>query len=111
MRKKLNEKLIDIVSLIGEFYLRKNDNDYVKTSVEIKQLKITEIKLDDKSVLITLKRPGLLIGKRGENIDKLEKFLSMKVKIFETENSELDYLIPEPPYEENIDDIYYLIQN
>jgi ribosomal protein S3 len=46
------------------------------------------------SITITTERPGILIGKRGTNIDALEKFLGTKVKIIEDQDPLYHYLIP-----------------
>jgi hypothetical protein len=64
---------------------------------------ITHIEVYDESqtvsvVAITTTRPGMLIGKRGTNFDALEKFLGVKIKIYEERDPLLSWLIP---YEDN----------
>ena len=46
---------------------------------------------------ITTSRPGLLIGKRGSNIEELSDWLKKKVKIIEAKDDLNNYLIPYPP--------------
>ena len=77
-RKQIESR--EIARLIGEFYLNKNKNNYKKTEEELRTLGVVQIQGKDNAVIITLQRPGLLIGRRGENIDQLQKFLSSKTK-------------------------------
>jgi hypothetical protein len=87
----------EVASLIGEFYLRKNDGDYDETADEIDALRIKEIVLEGNVVHIHTLRPGLLIGRRGTNIDALVKFLERDVKVHEVQDDILNWLIPNPP--------------
>lgn len=96
---KLCQKSIEAAANIGQFYLRKNNGDYEKTADEIMRLCITDVSVAEDVVTVTTKRPGLLIGMRGERVGQLEDFLNQKIKIVETEGSAVDYLIPEPPWE------------
>jgi len=89
----------DVARMIGEFYLDKNKGDYKKTNEEISELKITRIDYNFKTLNITTGRPGLIIGRRGENIDKLREYLSNLVGHFELKIIE-DKVIPNLyPYE------------
>jgi hypothetical protein len=44
---------------------------------------LCDLNVVEEGLKVTLRRPGLLIGKGGETIDKLEKFLECKVLIEE----------------------------
>lgn len=108
---------------IGLFYIEKNGQDKKAAEAEITRLGIRSIRLNrdipipkdqqrlteavygpDKvqlkkdEVEIVLNRPGLIIGKRGENVDKLTKFLQEKnnishVRIVEDDDNVLDSLL------------------
>lgn len=69
---------VAVCKKIGEFYLNKNEGDYEKAQREVQNLGISEVIATGDSVLIKLSRPGLFIGKRGENMDKLGAFLEGK---------------------------------
>lgn len=75
-------------------------NCYNNTHKRIHDLKITRIEWNDatKEVAITLHRPGVLIGRRGEDIEKLTKYLKRnvhdKVKIKVIEDHLENYLYP-----------------
>lgn len=95
---KISEQIKEIANLIGDFYLNKNKGDYQKAAKEIYELQITDLcRLVDNIVVITTGRPGLLIGKKGDNIFALIDWLKRPIKIQEAEDSLLDYLIPQPP--------------
>lgn len=88
--------VIEIAQKIGEFFLRKNEFDYSAAENEIWKLRINNISFDymHTSITIETSRPGMLIGRRGEQIEQLSKFLGVKVKITETRQHILDYLVP-----------------
>ncbi len=102
----------EIARKIGLFYLEKNGNDYAKTEEDLNKLRISRLEFiqvpcktcghQEERLQITLERVGLLIGKRGENIDKLVKYLGQEVNIKE-EDHILSWLIP-IDYESEIDD-------
>lgn len=46
-------------------------------------VKIHRIKVGFRKVIIYTERPGMLIGKRGENYNELKKELGLKIKIIE----------------------------
>ena len=96
----LDQRAVDVAVEIGMFYLEKNKFDYEKTRDEINRLHITNIctVTDSKEPLVSIetKRPGLLIGKRGQNITALEEYIGMKIYIMEAPACETDYLVPEP---------------
>ena len=79
------------------FYLAKNNNDYQKTADEIRSMRVAEIIAIGDVVLIKVGRPGVLIGKRGQNIDALQAAIGKKIHIVEVEDSDIEYyLIPRP---------------
>ncbi len=92
----LSEQVQNIAREIGLFYLEKNGGDFKKTEEEIGILQISKIEIGnpDRIVIITTGRPGVLIGKRGQNIEALEKHLSRKIHIIEDMDSIYDYLVP-----------------
>ena len=74
----------EVISQIGKFFLERNlkksDNEtkfhqvYLQTREEIQDLCITRIIFtSDQSIDIYLGRPGLLIGKKEEQIDALSE--------------------------------------
>lgn len=73
-----------IAQQIAEFYLDTNkcgdfQETYKKAIEEITALRISSIDFKRGDIVITLMRPGLLIGRHGENINALEKFLRKKI--------------------------------
>ncbi|HQM07568.1 MAG TPA: KH domain-containing protein [Bacilli bacterium] len=98
----------EVISQIGKFFLERNlkksDNEtklhqvYLQTREEIQDLCITRIIFtSDQSIDIYLGRPGLLIGKKGEQIDALSEYLNKKYginKIQIREDNLFMYLIP-----------------
>lgn len=83
---KISEDKIIIARKVADFYWRKNNLDDAKTNAEIENLKIQDFTLTDQDVVIHTCRPGLLIGRYGENIKNLENFLGIKVRILEVDN-------------------------
>jgi transcription antitermination factor NusA-like protein len=88
------EPITDIAVRIGKFYLNKNNSDYKKTEQEVISLRIQNIALVEDKIHITTFQPGILIGKRGENIGKLQEWLGKKIHVIEAEDDLLYYLIP-----------------
>ena len=91
----LSEKIKKVARKIGQFYLEKNNRDLKATEIEINNLGISNLKLHENTVEITTKKPGLLIGKNGINIDNLTEFLNMHVYIIEEADPLDHYLIPQ----------------
>lgn len=90
----LTQEVRDIAQKIGQFYLQKYDNDYQLAEQELIRLQITKIEVEPEMVRITLARPGILIGRRGINIENLTKFLGVKVFIIEDQDPIYSWLIP-----------------
>jgi len=96
----------EIAKSIGEFYLKKNNGNYVETAEEIFRIQIIRIELEQGEpcphcgvptvvVAITSPRIGALIGKRGNNVDALQRHLGKKVKLIEDNVTE--WLTPRDP--------------
>lgn len=107
MYKIFPKETQEVARLIGLFYLEKNNNDYVATEEEIKRLQITDIEVEHCEIIVELSRPGLFIGKRGENVEQLQKYLhehgfKRKLHIKEAKQNILDFLVP---YEYNDEDL------
>ena len=69
---------------ILSFYSKKNQGDHSATNKELNRLNIRDILVKENVVEIHLGAPGLLVGRRGENIDNLKAFLGKEIKIVET---------------------------
>jgi len=92
----ISKQTKEVAEKIGEFYLTKNNNDYQKTAEEIRSLRVTEIIAINDFVVIKVGRPGLLIGKRGQNIDALQAATGKKFYIIEVEDNDIEsHLIPQ----------------
>jgi len=72
--------LKNIAIQIGEYYLQRHNGSHELACDEIKLLGVVGLTLRKTlygyTLEITLIRPGILIGRRGENIEKLKDFLS-----------------------------------
>lgn len=96
----------EIARHIGHFFLEKNGLDYAAACAEIEKLRINNISIYEKrtngeiTIEIETSRPGLVIGGRGEQIDKLSKYLEqffmnqVKIRLVETKETILDFLLP-----------------
>jgi len=82
---KPSAKLEQIGYDIASFYLNKNKNDYVAAEKEVISLNITDIQIDpyNSKLRIFTARPGLLVGRKGENLDNLSKHLKREIEIVE----------------------------
>jgi ribosomal protein S3 len=94
----------DVVRRIGYFFLQKNKMDCRKTRQEIERLGITRIEYHAKDTLIKIElaRPGILIGRKGLQLQALLDFLKQELpdnipvsKIETDEDNLTDFLIPE----------------
>lgn len=82
-----------VLDAFADFYYEKNNENRENAIEEIRNLSIQQIETGYNEIFVWTSHPGLFIGKRGETIDKLEKFLSkklrkenFKVKIFEKDD-------------------------
>lgn len=89
--RKPTEKEKQIGYAISNFYSKK----FLDGGSEIEKLKIRDIIVDENGVHIYLVRPGLLIGRRGQNLKELEEHLDKKVSVYESYDWDF-HLNPEP---------------
>lgn len=100
-KNTMTDDIREIAAKIGQFYLNKNNYDYNITRKELLELNIHNIQIINfpfKKILIYTSRPGLLIGKRGQNFKALEAWIGYPIEIKEQENL-LWYLVPEEQYD------------
>lgn len=96
----IDSKIQEVAVALGRFYLDKCNGDYNKAADELYKLHIVSIAItEDDSIVITLARVGLFIGKRGTNIDAVSKFFGRTIKVVEAMDSIYDYIIPQRDYE------------
>lgn len=91
----LNKNLMpinEVLNKIASFYMKKHNNDE-KAAEEIVSLRLTKVEVVGPEVHIHAECVGRLIGKRGENIDNLTKYLGCPVKIFESLDSITDQIL------------------
>jgi hypothetical protein len=98
--RKQDPEVIKVAKAIGQFYLNKHDGDYDKAEDELVRLGISHIEMIENGVAIVLYRVGLLIGKKGDNIEALGKHLGLNVKIYEEAQPLISFLVP---YDEEAD--------
>lgn len=96
----LSEQIKNIAEEIGYFYLLKNNNDYSATADELIALRLNKIEVKNDMVFLETSRPGLIIGKRGENFKQLEDYLKETISfstlyVVESKDDLLYYLIPQ----------------
>lgn len=89
------DREIDVLGQIGIFFLNENGGCYHKTEQFIRNIGIAEIMLIGNKLTLTVKRPGLLIGRRGMTFDKLKDHLGLEIHLIEVKEDILDYLIPQ----------------
>ena len=87
---------ITIASKIGRFYAEKHGWDTAAANKEILSLRISDIVINSDGIEIHLSRPGLLIGRRGTNIEALQRFLGCRIHIEEV-NDISDYMLVYDP--------------
>lgn len=93
----LTQEIKDIAMQIGQFFLNRNNGDYVKTEKQITDMRINNISLStDGKLVIELSRPGLLIGRKGIQITDLTNYMGRPIHIVETMEHVYDYLVPRP---------------
>lgn len=99
---RLREKGFDITSTIWWWIAKRIEDKKELSYVCLKlakfyskkidlfiSLKITDIVVINKKIFVYIGRPGLLIGKNGENIDKLTEFMNTNVCGEKIENYEI----------------------
>lgn len=90
--------------MIQDYYLDKNSGlnikeMYVKTKEEIQDLGITNIEIKRNTIIITLGRPGLFIGRAGENYNAFKEYLIKHKQNYKIELKETCFLSDLIPYE------------
>ena len=104
-KQKKETELQMLAIAIGQYYLDLSKGDYAKAIKDINQLGITKLDIKNNKFYITLSRPGILIGRRGHNIDALQSYLSLnrnkEIKIHIIEEKITPWLIPYEPYSED----------
>ena len=104
-KKMLTEQEKELAKKFGNFYLQKNCGNYTTCQAEITNLQISQFKLLQEQcptckgheytrLQIVCVRVGLFIGKLGKNIDELENYLGIKIKLEEEKDPLYQYLIP-----------------
>ncbi len=82
-----------ICSYIGHFYLTKHKEDYDAAEKEIQDTGFVRVECCGDMVIIEARRVGLLIGKRGTNVDALQVYLSKKIFVKECVDSVEDVIL------------------
>lgn len=104
---QFDDKTKIICGQIGQFYLQKHNGDHEAANQQIKNLHITKIEtvyIDGFDyLLIYTARPGILIGPKGQDIEKLAEFLGKKIKLYE--DNHINDLMFSYPCEDT--DIYF----
>jgi ribosomal protein S3 len=92
---KYRDKQIDVLERIGRSILEYYDDDLTKTSRVINSMYISDVHILNAEVIFVLRRPGVLIGPRGELVHRIQQDLDMKIKIIEdTATHATDYITP-----------------
>lgn len=79
----ISQEVREVAKMIGLFFLQKNGGDMAAALGELLASLITDIKIEDRTVVIFTSLPGRLIGKRGETIAQLSTVLAKEIKIVE----------------------------
>lgn len=114
---RYDRQVQEVAGRIGLFFLEKNNYDFQATRTEIERMRINHIYIDslapESIVVIETSRPGLMIGKRGQQIHDLQAFINIEFKyglrLVETMQHIEDHLIPQEP--EPIDKYDYPFPN
>lgn len=72
----------DIARAIGYFYYEKENQNEDNAIKAINDIQIQNIEYNDGTLCITLGRPGIFIGKRGENIMAITNYLRKEFDSF-----------------------------
>lgn len=69
---------------ISDFYLKKHNGNYKDAAKEVESLNIVRIHLNEsKELVVESARPGLMIGRHGANINALQDFIGLKIRLIE----------------------------
>jgi ribosomal protein S3 len=84
----------EIYEMLWEFFQGECDSRE-ETEKLIRTIDFTEITINTDTLVLKVRRPGMLIGKKGERVEKLRDFLGLKISIEEEEKQLLaDRIIP-----------------
>lgn len=83
VKREYSEKEKEIARKIGYFLYKKHNQDTSEAIIELRLYNITDIMYINNIIHILVGRPGMLIGKRGENIEQLGKYLDYEINIVE----------------------------
>lgn len=75
---------------IAEFYYNERG---AAASQDILNLCLHDIQVKDDVVIIYLSRPGLIIGKKAQNIENLQKYLGVNINIIEMDSNVTDLIL------------------
>ena len=67
---------------VGEFYLHINNNDQEAAQEEIRRIGFLRLDLFDDLIVMEVRRPGILIGRRGERCQQIQDFLQARIGKF-----------------------------
>lgn len=81
---KPSRELEEIGYAFNSFYSERFNHDFAAAAKAVTDLKVVNLELDGDELVISLGRPGLLIGGKGANIDALVKHLNRKIRIVES---------------------------
>lgn len=92
---KLNKQEQEVFGRIATFYIERSGGDYAKAIKDVEQIGFRRIEVFGDNVVVWAKRVGLFIGRRGENVDQLQKYLGKKIYIKEVEGDAEDSIVCE----------------
>ncbi len=95
---KPSKRLMEIGYEINSYYTQKHTVDgvcnYAKAQEDVRNCCITNLELKLGKLVVHTRRPGLFIGRKGENIEGLSKFLNIPIHIEEVKFSWEDIITP-----------------
>lgn len=96
-----SEKVREMCSLIGLYFLGRYQGNYLKTTDFIMSIQFTNIEIKNNTLIVYCARPGLFIGRKGCHYEAISKQLEkygLKLNVIET-FSWNDWIIPFNPHE------------
>ena len=67
---------------VGEFYVHINNNDQEAAQEEIRRIGFLRLDLFEDLIVMEVRRPGILIGRRGERCQQIQDFLQARIDKF-----------------------------
>lgn len=100
-RAKKSDECIALDEKLGKFYMKEGNDVAREIGIEaLHNLQITSTSYVDGHYRIRLRRPGLIIGRKGVNIQALQAYLNVDVRIEEETTDPYYHIIPPVYYEE-----------